>query len=67
MLNDDLKEAVLSCVADLFLGLAGAWVFTGYDSLTKASFSDLLYSLSLAILSFGTAVYLRYVKCTRFD
>ena len=57
-----LKEVVLSSIADLFLGIAGTYLFIGYNALEEAKYTDLLYSLALAILSFSTAVYLRYVK-----
>jgi hypothetical protein len=63
MKNNALKEAVLSSIADLFIGLSAAWIFVGYAALPN--FVDLIYSLSLAILSFSTAIYLRYVKLTR--
>ena len=55
-----LKKAMLSSIADVFLGLSGAWVFIGYDAIAHGGWSDLLYSLALAILTFSTSVGIRY-------
>ena len=51
-----VREIVLTSFADFLNGMATAWAFAMYDSFTRLLFSDLIVSLSLAILCLSTSI-----------
>jgi hypothetical protein len=71
MARKRVKIAVLSNFATFFNGMATAWAFAAYISLTQTAWSDLLISCILATLSLSTSIViglkLDYVEHPRFN
>lgn len=51
-----MRKVVLTSGADFFNGMATAWAFAAYDSLSRLAWLDLLSALLLAILSLSTSI-----------
>ena len=56
MTRKRLRKVVLTSVADFFNGMATAWAFAAYDSLSRLAWMDLLSALLLAILSLRASI-----------
>jgi hypothetical protein len=63
-----IKYSLLTSLADVFLGIATAWIITFAASLSRLALTDGLYSAILALLFLSTAVGIRaklnYVRST---
>jgi hypothetical protein len=59
MLSNDTKYALLTSLADVFLGISTAWIITFAASLSRLVLADVLYSAILALLFLSTAVGIR--------
>ena len=51
-----VRKIVLTAIADFLNGMATAWAFAVYDSFFRLAWTDLLLSLSFAILSLTVSV-----------
>ncbi len=56
MTKKAMRLVVLTSFADFCNGMATAWAFAAYDSLSRLAWIDLLSALLLAILSLSTSI-----------
>jgi hypothetical protein len=55
-----VRNVILSSSADFFNGMATAWTFAAYDSLSHLAWMDLLKALLLAILSLSASIGMKW-------
>ncbi len=58
-----MRRVVLTSVANFFNGMATAWAFAAYESISRLAWIDLLSALFLAILSLSTSIGIK-IKLT---